>query len=43
LEATRRAAEEQEAALQQTIQTQQKEADEKLSTAISSFQDIATA
>ena len=43
LEATRHAAEEREAALQRTIQAQQKEADDKLSTAISSFQDIATA
>ena len=43
MEATRHAAEEREAALQRTIQAQQKEADDKLSTAISSFQDIATA
>ena len=43
LEAAHHVAEEREAALQKTIQAQQREADDKLSTAISSFQDIATA
>ena len=43
LEENRHAAEEREAALQRTIQAQQQDADDKLSTAISSFQDIATA
>ena len=46
MEASRRAAEEREATLQTTIQdqrTQLTEADEKFNTAISSFQDIATA
>ena len=43
LEENRHAAEEREAALQRTIQAQQQDADDKLSTAIASFQDIATA
>ena len=43
MEATRHTAEEREVALQRTIQAQRKEADDKLSTTISSFQDIATA